>query len=86
MQKELANGSKTTPSSADHERDTRAISTLIKTLESVTELEIGLDRAAGKVTGSVASSPDDARALADEADRFRRELAQRLQRLTGPAA
>jgi transposase-like protein len=86
MEKELTSSSKPVPSSADHERDTRAIATLIKTLESVTELEIGLDRASGETTGNAAAGPDNARALADEADRFRRELAERLQRLTSPPA
>lgn len=86
MEKELTSSSKPAPSSADHERDTRAIATLIKTLESVTELEIGLDRAAGGSPANAAAGPDDARAIADEADRFRRELAERLQRLTSPPA
>ena len=86
MEKELTASTKPAPSSADHERDTRAIATLIKTLESVTELEIGLDRAAGETAANTDAGPEDARALADEADRFRRELAQRLQRLTSPSA
>lgn len=86
MEKELSSSTKTVPSSADHERDTRAIATLIKTLESVTELEIGLDRPADGSPGAASVVAPDERALADEAERFRRELAERLQRLTGSAS
>jgi hypothetical protein len=83
MEKELASSRTPQSSSADHERDTRAIATLIKTLESVTELEVGLDRPAdGSPRARNASAAPDARTLADEADRFRRELAERLHRLT----
>jgi hypothetical protein len=81
MEKELVPSRKVKSSSADHERDTRAIATLIKTLESVTELEVGLDRPTDGSPSANHNTPD-ARALADEADRFRRELAERLQRLT----
>ena len=65
-----------TASAADHERDARAIGTLIKSLERIAELE----STAAKSTGA----SDDARALADEADRLRSELAERLQRLCAP--
>jgi hypothetical protein len=65
-------------SATDHERETRAIGALIDNLGKVTEMESGLDRSAGKP----GAAPD----IAGEADRWRRELAQRLQRIVGPAA
>lgn len=61
----------------DHERETRAIGALIDNLGKITEIEGGLDRTAGK---SPAASD-----LAGDADRWRRELADRLQRLVGTA-
>lgn len=70
-------------SAADQERDSRMVHSLIRSLEKVTELEADLDRpdaGAGKPRAA------DARALADEAERFRRDIAQRLARLGGPAA
>lgn len=64
----------------DHERETRAIGALIDNLGKVTEIETGLEsRARGGNAASVAE-------LADEADRRRRELAQRLARLVEAAA
>lgn len=62
----------------DHERETRAIGALIDNLGKITEIEGGLDRTAGK---SPAASD-----LAGDADRWRRELADRLQRIVGAAA
>jgi hypothetical protein len=62
----------------DHERETRAIGALIDNLGKITEIEGGLDRTAGKSPG--------ASGLAGDADRWRRELADRLQRIVGAAA
>jgi type IV secretory pathway VirB10-like protein len=68
---------------ADHERDTRAIGALIANLSRVTEIEADLERIPG-----TAAAPIDQQAehqLADEAERFRREVAERLERLVRPA-
>ena len=72
-------------SAADFERDTRAIGQLIKNLEHVTEYDH--DQQLGKrLSGAAAKSASLATsALADEADRLRRELGERLQRLVDPA-
>jgi hypothetical protein len=67
----------------DHERDTRAIGALIANLSRVTEIEADLERIPG-----TAAAPIDQQAehqLADEAERFRREVAERLERLVRPA-
>ncbi len=61
--------------STDHERETRAIGALIDHLGKVTEIASDIERAAGVRPGTAAAD------LADEADRFRRELADRLSRL-----
>lgn len=66
---------------ADHERDTRAIGALIANLSRVTEIEADIERTPGS------ASPADNRAdrqLADEAERFRRDVAERLARLVRP--
>ncbi len=67
---------------ADHERDTRAIGTLIANLSRVTEIEADLERLPG--SASIADQQGD-RQLADEAERFRREVAERLARLVRSA-
>jgi len=67
---------------ADHERDTRAIGALIANLSRVTEIEADLERLPG--SASPAEQQGD-RQLADEAERFRREVAERLARLVRPA-
>jgi hypothetical protein len=67
---------------ADHERDTRAIGALIANLSRVTEIEADLERLPG--SASPADQQGD-RQLADEAERFRREVAERLARLVRPA-
>jgi hypothetical protein len=67
---------------ADHERDTRAIGSLIANLSRVTEIEADLERHPG--AASPAEQQGD-RQLADEAERFRREVAERLARLVRPA-
>jgi hypothetical protein len=72
-------------SAADFERDTRNIGLLIKNLEQVTEYDH--DQQLGKrLSGAAAKSASLATsALADEADRLRRELGERLSRLVDPA-
>jgi hypothetical protein len=78
MATEIARGEEKS-SAADHERDTRAIGGLINQLGKIAELESDLERAAG--------SGDDTSAarLAEEADGYRRALAERLERLIKPA-
>ena len=66
--------------SADHERDTRAFGAIIKNIEHVKEMQADLDRVAG---GQPATAADAE--LFAEADRFRREIAERLARFI-PAA
>jgi hypothetical protein len=67
---------------ADHERDSRAIGALIANLSRVTEIEADLER----LPGSAKPADQQAdRQLADEAERFRREVAERLARLVRPA-
>jgi transposase-like protein len=61
--------------SADHERDTRGISALIKSFDQVTEIATDFDRTADGRSKSAAA------ALASEADAFRREIAARLEKL-----
>ena len=60
------------------ERDTRAIGTLARTLEKVTELEAGTDHttAAAPKSGTATAKPD-----LDEAERLRLELADRILKL-----
>lgn len=75
MTNDLAAGEDAT--ATDHEREARAIGALIDNLEKITEIETGLGNATGK-SGSSANATSD---LADEADRCRRELAERLHRI-----
>ena len=77
MSIDLANDEETT--ATDHERETRAIGALIDNLEKIRELETALAPAPGK------SGPAVTTDLADEADRCRRELADRLSRLVEAA-
>jgi hypothetical protein len=74
MATEIARGEEKS-SAADHERDARTIGGLINQLGKIAELESDLDQLAG--------SRDDASAarLAEEADGYRRALAERLERL-----
>ncbi|MEO8650995.1 MAG: hypothetical protein ABI391_01755 [Hyphomicrobiaceae bacterium] len=65
---------------ADHERDTRAIGALIANLSRVTEIEADLERIPGTAAAQHAEHQ-----LADEAERFRRDVAERLARLVRPA-
>jgi hypothetical protein len=80
MSKDLAQGDDTP--ATDHERETRAIGALIDNLEKVTEIESGLKSNPAKRNGKSAVSAID---LADEAERCRRELAERLSRLVEAA-
>ena len=68
---------------ADHERDSRAIGALIANLSRVTEIEADLERIPG--TAALPATQQADRQLADEAERFRREVAERLARLVRPA-
>ena len=79
MAKDLADlASSEAATATDHERETRAIGALIDNLGKVTEMESGLDRSAG--AGKSAASD-----IAGEADRYRRELAERLAKIVGAA-
>jgi hypothetical protein len=78
MTADLAKGDDTP--ATDHERETRAIGALIDNLEKITELETGL---AGNAPGR--RGADAASDLADEAERCRQELAERLSRLVAAA-
>ena len=75
MRKEMQNDDGI-QSAADHERDTRAIGGLINQLAKISEYEADLDRPAGQ--------GDDFAIVAAEAERYRRELAERLARLIPP--
>jgi hypothetical protein len=70
-------------SATDHERETRAIGALIDNLEKITEMETGLANTGGKRGAAAASAATTD--LADEADRCRRELAERLHRIVEAA-
>jgi hypothetical protein len=61
----------------DHERETRAIGALIDNLGKITEIEADLSRPADAKRGPSPADTD----LADEADRWRSELASRLSRI-----
>ena len=82
MQTQLANLRKegSDLSSADHERDARAFGTIIKNIDQVKEMQADLDRLAG---GQPATAADAE--LFAEAERFRREIAERLARFIPPA-
>jgi hypothetical protein len=67
-------------SSADHERDARAFGTIIKNIDQVKEMQADLERVAGGQPKSAADAE-----LFAEADRFRREIAERLARFIPPA-
>ena len=81
MQTQMTNLDKGTDlPSADHERDTRTFGAMIKNIEQVKEMQADLDRVAGGQPATAA----DAELIA-EADRFRREIAERLARFVPPA-
>ena len=66
--------------SADHERDARAFGAIIKNIDQVKEMQADLDR----VTRGQPANAADAELFA-EAERFRREIAERLARIIPPA-
>lgn len=68
----IACGEDATP--ADSERTTRAINTLVRSLEKLTEYEAKLSKRAGRRNGQRAGAQNDP-------ERRREELAQRIQRL-----
>ncbi len=78
MTNDLAAGEDST--ATDHEREARAIGALIDNLDKISEIETGLGKPAGK-SGSTVPATD----LADEAERCRRELAERLHRIVEAA-
>ncbi len=78
MSKDLAEND-VTPAT-DHERETRAIGALIDNLEKITEMETGV-ASSSRSRGTTQPATD----LADEAERCRRELAERLSRLVEAA-
>lgn len=72
--------------SADHERETRAFGALVKTINSVRQMQAELDTLANAHTASsVPPSAADAR-LAADAERYRRDIAERLARFVPPHA
>lgn len=68
-------------SAADHERETRAFGALVKTINSVRQMQAELDHIADNAPP--AASAADAR-LAADADRYRRDIAQRLAKFVPP--
>lgn len=73
--------------SADHERETRAFGALVKTINSVRQMQAELDTLANAHTASAATSAAptaaDARLVAD-AERYRRDIAERLAKFVPP--
>jgi hypothetical protein len=65
---------------ADHERETRAFGALVKTINSVRQLQAELDDIANANPNTTAA---DAR-LAADADRYRRDIAERLAKFVPP--
>jgi len=79
MRKQLEDAEQGRDAAVDGDKDMRDLDTLIKTIDQVTELDPDLDRngAAGGQQGG------DPRASA--ADAFRREVAERIEKLVPPA-
>lgn len=67
---------------ADHERETRAFGALVKTINSVRQMQAELEHLANANT-TAAPSTADAR-LAADADRYRRDIAERLAKFVPP--
>jgi hypothetical protein len=82
MQKQLKQAKKKDGDipATDDEKDMRPLATVMKTIEQATELDPDLDRAAG---GGARGS--DSQARASEADAFRREIAERIEKLIPPS-
>ncbi len=76
MANEIARGGDAS-TAGDHERDTRAIGGLITQLGKISEFAADLNRPTGQDNASAT--------VAEEADRYRRKLAERLARLVGPS-
>jgi len=76
-----APGDSSAHTSTDHERETRAIGALIDNLGKITEMQSGYPRRPGKAPVADAAVID----LGHEADRYRRELAERLQKIVEAA-
>jgi hypothetical protein len=76
-----APGDSSAHTSTDHERETRAIGALLDNLGKITEMESGYPRRPGKAPVADAAAID----LGHEADRYRRELAERLQKIVEAA-
>lgn len=79
MTKDLAAPEAADAKATDHEREARAIGALIDNIGKITELETGHANSASSKHGATATD------LADEAERCRRELAERLSRLVETA-
>lgn len=71
MEKRMASGE--TRSAQDEERESRALATLISNFEKVTEAVAGLDKDNARAAGTAGA----------DAERMRREIAERLERLGG---
>lgn len=72
------------PTAAESERESRDLANLIKTFEKLMELSAVLAKPAPGAADTSRAGADAAlaaRALADEAEQFRREIAERLDRL-----
>jgi hypothetical protein len=67
---------------ADHERETRAFGALVKTINSVRQMQAELEDLANANPNATAG---DAR-LAADADRYRRDIAERLAKFVPPGA
>jgi hypothetical protein len=67
---------------ADHERETRAFGALVKTINSVRQMQAELE---DLVSANPNTTAADAR-LAADADRYRRDIAQRLAKFVPPRA
>jgi transposase-like protein len=63
----------------DDDREMRQLGALIKTIDQVTELEADASPAGGRARSG------DAEARASEADAFRREIAERIEKLIPPS-
>lgn len=70
-----------TLTAADHERETRAFGALVKTINSVRQMQAELEHLANADTPSTSAA--DAR-LAADADRYRRDIAERLAKFVPP--
>lgn len=76
METRMANGEDRT--AQDEERETRALGTMIRNFEKVTEAVSDIDRR------RQAAKPASARSAGSDAERMRREIAERLERLHIP--